>query len=153
MAKIKFLAVFPASRDKLWRIFELHLNDTIKAIHPNVLSQRIVSEHNSEIVFERIIRSVGRTQRSEWKYKLEPPDKLRWEIIAGEGPFAKGSYIENTYKDIPEGTQITTDGEIILKGVPRFLQRWVLAWIFGRIDNEDLTYLRKHIPQEVLLHH
>ncbi len=149
MAKVKFVEVFPAPRDKLWEIFELHLNDTIKVIHPNILSQKIVSERNGEIIFERTIRSIGRTQKSEWKYKVEPPDKLRWDIIAGEGPFSKGSYIENTYSDVPEGTQITTDGDVTLQGVPGFLQGWILERVFGRIDNEDLSYLKKNMPQTV----
>ncbi len=145
MPKVKFIDVFPAPRDKVWKIFELHLDDTIKGIHPNILSQKIVSEYNGGIIFERTIRSIGRTQRSEWKYQVEPPHKLRWDVVAGEGPFANGSYVQNTYTDVPGGTQITTDGEVNLQGIPGFLQGWIVRRVLGRLDNEDLSYLQKNM--------
>ena len=124
-------------------------------IHPDILSSRIVSEEgevvykdlafSTTIQFEREWKLGGKPWKSTWEYTQSPPEKFRVELVAGEEPFALGSYWENTYREVSGGTLISTEGEIVLRRLkaPRVLQGWLIRRGLSRSDEEDLAFLRK----------
>ncbi len=132
--------------------------DEAAAIHPDILSQRVVSEEGeaeyrdltfkTTIVFERKWRLGGRPWTSTWQYTLSPPERFRIELLAGDEPLAVGSYWENTYSQVSGGTLISTEGDIVFKSlkVPRPLQRWALRRGMSQADKEDLAHLKRTNP-------
>ncbi|MFQ6012730.1 MAG: hypothetical protein ACE5LS_03690 [Thermoplasmata archaeon] len=154
MAKITMKGIFPAPIDKVWRVLHMH-RDEATAIHPDILSQRIVSEEGeaaykdltfkTTIVFEREWRFGGKPWMSTWQYTQSPPERLRIELLGGDEPFAVGSYWENTYSEVSRGTLILTKGEMIFRDLkaPKFLQGWAVRRGMSQADKEDLNYLRR----------
>ncbi len=144
MVRVDMEGLFPASRDKFWKLMDLHLDEVaVRAIHPGIVSQKILTRERGEATFEREWRLSGRTWKATWKYELAPPEKYRFDILSSEGPVGKGSFLENKYAEAPGGTLVSTHGEMILQGVPRFMQGIVVKRTLNRIDREDLNYLRK----------
>jgi hypothetical protein len=153
MVQVEMKGIFPAPRDKLWKLLRMHPY-TGTEIHPMIISQKILSEEG-DIVYKDLTYKAatileqeakgfrGKTWRFTAKAVCSPPEKWRAEVLASDGLIAKGSYWENTYTELPEGTLISTKGEITLKGVPRFLQRWIIRRFLNTLDKEDLDYLRK----------
>ena len=140
-------SVFPAAREKLWRVLELHTdNEVIRRIHPTVLSQKQLSKEGNRWVLERVMHTYGRTFNLTTRYEMAPMDLFRWEIIASTGPVTPGSYIENRFSDAGDATKLITRGEMTLKGVPGFMQRWLVGRTLGQADKEDLRYLVKSKP-------
>jgi hypothetical protein len=140
-------SVFPAAREKLWRVLELHTdNEVIGRIHPTVLSQKQVSKEGNRWVLERAMHTYGRTFNLTMRYEMAPMDFFRWEIIASTGPVTPGSYIENRFSHAGDATKLITRGEMTLKGLPGFMQRWFVGRTLGQADKEDLRYLVKSKP-------
>ncbi len=156
MVKIDVEDIFPAPRDKLWDLFQMHLDEaTIKKIHPEIVSDKTVSWEGSldrslagdrDWVVERVVKIMGKTSRMIWKYTISPPERLRFDIVESDGPLTKGSYVDSNYKEVPGGTLVSTRAEITLRGVPRFLQGWAARRLLNQIDRGDLNYLRKIQP-------
>jgi hypothetical protein len=124
MVKISEDSIFPAPREKLWKVLELHLNkDIIGKIHPSILSQNEISKEGNKIVLERVVRVFGRNINFKMKYDIVPMEKFRWEIIESNGGASPGSFVLNMYSDSDEGasTRISTTGEMATRGVPSFL--------------------------------
>ncbi len=146
MVKIEMGGIFPASREKLMKVLEMHFDDTlIGQIHPGV-TQRTLSREGWRATFVREWPLGRRVWMATWRCELSHPEKYRFEILASEGPIEKGFYLENTYAEQPEGTLISTRGEIDIRGVPRFLQTWFTERTLTRIDKQDLNYLRNVYP-------
>jgi hypothetical protein len=140
-------SVFPAAREKLWGVLELHTdNEVIGRIHPTVLSQKQVSKEGNRWVLERVMHTYGRTFNLTMRYEMAPMDFFRWEIIASTGPVTPGSYIESRFSDAGDATKLITRGEMTLKGLPGFMQRWFVGRTLGQADKEDLRYLVKSKP-------
>jgi hypothetical protein len=136
--------VFPASREQLWRVLKLHVvDDQIGKIHSNLLSQRQVRREGNRWVLERKMRLLGRNYTFTMAVDMAPPDLYRWEIVASDGLLGVGSYVENRYIDAGEGTKVSTTVDMMLKGVPGFLQSWMIKRNLSQADDEDLKYLRK----------
>ncbi len=139
--------IFPARREDLWKLLWMHLDGAkVTAIHPSILSQRLVEQKGQEYLVDRTIRVGGRSRESRWRVSLSPPEAFRWEIVGGEGPMATGSRIENRYIDDPRGTLISTTAEIKLQGAPRLFEGRIVRRALGRIDEEDLAYLQRIPP-------
>lgn len=136
-------SIFPATRDRLWKVLPLHVNDgIIGKIHPGILSQRLVNKEGNTWVVDRKVRSYGRTFNLTTKIEMSPMNSYRWEIIASSGFVAPGSYVENKYDEAKEGTIVRTEATFGLRGVPRFLQGWLIRRNLSRVDEQDLQYLR-----------
>ena len=138
-------SVFPAPRERLWRVLKLHVeDDQIGRIHPNFLFQRQVSREGNRWVLERKIRLLGRNYTTTWTVEMTPPETYRWEIVASDGLLVPGSYVENKYTEAEDGgTKVSSIVQMTLKGVPGFLQNWMIKRNLSRGDDEDLEYLRK----------
>ena len=123
---------------------------TIRAIHPWILSGRIVRDEGQtsfeEISFpnvrvvDREIRVAGRSLRTTWTYRIHPPDEFNYEIRGVDGSL---STFENTYREVPGGVRVSTAADISLRRVPRFLAGWIIRRFLTRADREDLAYLAR----------
>jgi hypothetical protein len=134
--------VLPVPRDRVWWLLNCHTDDTlIHQIHPLVLAQRTVSRSATEVVAERTIQVRKKVLPSTWKLTMSPPDLYRWEILEGEGPWAKGNFLENRYSEAPGGTLVRTIANLSVLGVPGFLQRRIIRGVFDTIDMEDQAFL------------
>jgi hypothetical protein len=154
MVKVEVKGIFPAPIDKVWRVLHMH-RDEATAIHPDILSQRIVGEEGevayqdltfkTTIVFEREWRLGGTPWTSTWQYTQSPPERFRAELLGGDEPFAVGSYWENTYREVSRGTLISTEADLVFRDfkVPRLLQGWGVRRAMSQADKEDLAYLRR----------
>jgi hypothetical protein len=144
MIKLSMESVFPASRENLWRVLKLHVeDDVIGRIHPRILSQQQISKDRNLWVLQRKAHSFGRSFGLKMRVEMAPPEMYRWEIIASDGGVAPGSYVENKYSEAGEGTIVSTKVEMTLKGVPGLLQKWIIDRGLSGADQEDLQYLRK----------
>lgn len=146
MARYSDEGVIPISRERLWQFLDLHTRaDSITLIHPGVVSQRIITQSESEVVVAREIEFRGTARPNTWKLTSHPPDSLRWEVLeAPQGPMQPGTWVENHYSDVPGGTRIVTEGEIAVVGVPRFLMSRIARSVMNRIDKQDRDYLRQN---------
>jgi hypothetical protein len=149
MARYVDEGVFPVSREALWNFLELHLrDDTISQIHKGVLRQETVSTAHDEHLMRRTIDARGTPRTVLWKITYHRPDRSGWEITeAPEGPFEPGSHVVNHYTEVPGGTQIRTEVDLRIRGVPGLFQKRVVRSVLRTIDDEDLAYLRAHPPQ------
>ncbi|HZY92706.1 MAG TPA: SRPBCC family protein [Thermoplasmata archaeon] len=137
-------SVFPAPRDRVWQLLAAHQDDaTIGRIHPLIRTQRTVSRTETGSVVERTIDARGKLYRSTWKLTYRAPEFSRWEVVTSEGPWAVGSYVENSYTDAPGGTRIQTHGDLRITVLPFFLpQRRFVRNVLESVDTEDRAFLR-----------
>lgn len=154
MVKVHVKGIFPAPIDRVWRLLHKH-RDEVTAIHPDILSQWIVSEEGEvayqemtfsrRITFDREWRIGGRHWKSTWQYTQSPPERFRVELLGGDKPFNVGSYWESTYSEVSRGTVISTEADIVFQDlkVPRWVQGWAVRRSMARSDKEDLDYLRR----------
>lgn len=137
--------VFPAPKDVVWKLLDAHLDDaTISVIHPLVRSQKTVRRTEEEIVFDRVIDVRGKLMDSRWKVTYHRPYSARWDIVGGKGPWAPGSYLENTYSDAPGGTSVRTRADMTISVLPFFMsQKRNVAKVLEGIDAQDMAFLRR----------
>ncbi|HKN06230.1 MAG TPA: hypothetical protein VJ021_01305 [Thermoplasmata archaeon] len=135
-----------APRDVVWRLLNDHLDDKkISTIHPLVQSQNTVSRTGSEIVVDRVIDVRRKMMKSRWKITYLPPERGRWEVVEGEGPWAVGSYVDVMYADVPGGTQVSARGNLTISVLPFFLsQKRTIARVLNDVHIEDLSFLNRY---------
>ncbi len=146
MPEFREESIFPFPSDQLWKLLRAHWEDdtTICRIHPLVRSQKTLSRSANEVVVERTIEARGQLLTSQWKFTFRPPEFLRYEIVAGEGPYAVGSFVEVHYSDAPNGTLQKTHFKGWITVLPFFLpQRVFVKRILTDIDKEDEAFLRR----------
>ncbi|MFY9716982.1 MAG: SRPBCC family protein [Thermoplasmata archaeon] len=135
----------PVTRERLWRLLDLHSQDAvISHIHPEVVSQETVSQKPGEYVVKRGVKVIRKVASANWKVTYQAPDRFRWDILDGNGPWSTGSYLSITYTDAPGGTRMITEGELTVVGLPGFLQNRIVRSALGRVDDEDLEFLSKN---------
>ena len=135
-------SVFPQPIDRLWTLLRAHLDaGTIGQIR----SQRTVQQVDGETtLLERGIDVRGKLMTSTWKVTYRPPGFSRWEVVASEGPWATGSFMENQYAPEGTGTRLRSRGELKISVLPFFLpQRSTIRKVFETIDTEDQAFLRE----------
>lgn len=154
MVTLNVKGIFPAPIDKVWSLLHRH-RDEATSIHPAILFQKVVGEEGevaygdltfaTTLVFEREWRLGGDSWMSTWQYTQSPPARFRVELLGGDEPFELGSYWESTYREVSQGTLISTEGDIAFRDlkVPRLLQRWAVRRSMSRADREDLAYLQR----------
>jgi len=135
-----------APRDVVWRLLNDHLDDKkILTIHPLIQSQTTVSRTASETVVDRVIDVRRKMMKSRWKIAYQPPDRARWEIVESDGPWAKGSYVDVSYAEVPGGTQVRARGDLTISVLPFFLsQKRTVARVQNDIHIEDLSFLNRY---------
>ncbi len=145
MAEYTDEGVFPLVRPALWKFLETHTDPAvISQIHPGILRQELVSRTGTEVIVDRILRARKKQLKSRWKLTSQVPSTQRWEIIGGDGPFAVGSWLSNTYSDAPGATLVRTQADITILGAPGFLQRRLVRSVLRDIDHQDLGFVERH---------
>ena len=136
--------LFPFPRERVWKLLEAHMDDArISTVHPLIQQQRTVSRDGDAVVVERHIDARGKTVTSQWRITQRAPDSYRWDIVAGNGPYSVGSWMENTYSEEAGSTRIRSRGELKVVVVPFFIpQRSVIRSVLNTIDAEDQKFLR-----------
>jgi hypothetical protein len=137
--------VFPAPKDAVWKLLLAHLDDAaIRQIHPQIVGQKTVSQDGTTTIVDRTIDVRGKQMTSRWKVTYRSPDSARWDIQSSEGPWATGSFLENTYSDAPGGTLIRSRGELKVSVLPFFIpQKGVIRKAFETIHSEDVAALAR----------
>lgn len=135
-----------APRRIIWRLLGDHLDDTkILTIHPLVQSQTTVSRTETEAVVDRVIDVRRNPMKSRWKYIFHPPEQARWEIVASEGPWTPGSYLDLRYEEVPGGTQVIAHGELSMTVLPLFLsQKRTVAQALTDLNVEDWAFINRY---------
>ncbi|HYK93028.1 MAG TPA: hypothetical protein VEY07_03175 [Thermoplasmata archaeon] len=134
---------FPASRSDVWRLLDAHLDDsTISKIHPLIQAQRTIATEGDSRTVQRTIDARGKMLASTWKITYRRPEWSRWEVVASDGPWAPGSYVETQYRDAGEATLLSTKGDLRISVLPFLIpQRGVIRRVMDDVDAEDRAYL------------
>ena len=154
MVDVEAEMIFPAPRDTLWNLLALHQEEAkIREIHPAILADRVV-DAGPDVVYrgltlasysihERKATSKRGEWRAVWRYQRSPPESLRIEILESEGILGAGTYWENRYAEVADGTLVQTTGRLALPDVQASKRASLADAILSRIDEEDLRYLKK----------
>ncbi len=102
MVKLTDEGLFPAPREKVWRLIEAHGTDP-QGVHPAMKSAKPLNKEGSMV--EQQWDMNGQTVRMVVKLTPAPPDKLTVEFI--EGPVT-GKMV-NTYTEVAGGTKVVTE--------------------------------------------
>ena len=154
MVDVKTKVIFPTSRDRLWQLLAWHQEEArLREIHPAILTDKVVEagpnlRHKdlalaSYSIHERTAASKRGDWQSIWRVDRNPPDILRIEIRESDGILGAGTYWENVYTEVGDGTLIETKGRLVLSGVPPSKRVSLADRILSRIDEEDLRYLKR----------
>jgi len=122
-----------------------------------MLSQRLLSSEGEVVykgltfwpsfVFEREWRYRGKVFKSDLRVDVSPPGKFREAFKDDHGLALKGSYWEDIYAEMPEGTSISTRADFTPSpelNIPGFLQGWGLKREMSRSDAEDFRYFKNN---------
>lgn len=129
---------------KLWTFLNLHTTPEIANIHTEIQAQERVGPPGREMTLKRTIDMRGKTVHSTWKVTSSPPWSSRWEVLEGTGPWAPGTYLENTYTEVAGGTRVRSVGDLKVVGVPFFLQKRIVGAVLDHISDQDVAYLKAH---------
>jgi len=135
-----------APREVVWKLLRDHLDERkVVEIHPLIRSQTTVSRTDAEAVLDRTIDVNRKPVRSRWKISFHPPGSARWELLESEGPWAKGSYLDLTYTELPWGTRVHARGDLSIAPRPFFLSaERAVAIALNDIHTEDVAFLRRY---------
>ncbi|MFQ6013803.1 MAG: hypothetical protein ACE5LS_09265 [Thermoplasmata archaeon] len=124
----------------------------LREIHPAILADKVVEAGPnlryrglalaSYSIHERTAASKRGDWQAIWRYDRDPPHTLRIEIRESGGILGAGTYWENAYTEVGDGTLIETKGRLVLSGVPPSKTASLADRILSRIDEEDLRYLK-----------
>ena len=122
MPKISFEKIVKADRN---RVFDIAANyeefeKTLPQYFPSI---RVRSRRDNVAVVEEHLRVAGKELVMMTKHVTTYPELHEVFVIGGD---AKGSHIIEKYESVPEGTKITVDADIKLKGVMK------IAGFFGK---------------------
>ena len=122
MPKIHFEKIVKAERN---RVFDVAANyeefeKTLPQYFPSI---RVRSQRDNVAVVEEHLRVAGKELVMMTKHVTTYPELHEVYVIGGD---AKGSKIIEKYEIVPEGTKITVDADIKLKGVMK------IAGLFGK---------------------
>lgn len=132
----------PVDLAKLWSFLDRHTTPEISRIHTEILAQDIVSASAQETVMKRTIDMRGKQVHSTWKITVARPTMTKWEILEGDGPWAPGSWLENTYTEVNGQVKVRSVGELKVVGVPFFLQKKVLHMVLDHVSEQDHSFLK-----------
>lgn len=120
--KIHFEKIVKANRNKVFDIAANYENfeKTLPEYFPSI---RIRSRRENVAVVEEHLRVAGKELIMMTKHVTTYPELHEVYVIGGD---AKGSKIIEKYETVPEGTKITVDADIKLKGLMK------VAGLFGR---------------------
>ena len=152
MVSLRTDGIIPLELPDVWRLLSLHMDEgTVRAIHPWVLSGRVVRDDGhasyggvtvpTTHIVDREIRIAGRRLRDTWTYTIAPPTTFKYEVRSVEGLV---STFTNKYREEASGTRVVTEANLDFGRVPRFIQRRIGGRLLDRADAEDLAYVRRY---------
>ncbi len=122
MSKIHFEKIVKAERS---RVFDIVANyeEFQKTLPEYFTSIRIRSSRDNVAVVEEHVRIFGKELVLMTKHVIQYPEIHEVFVIGGD---AKGSHIVEKYESVDDGTKITVDADIKLKGILK------IAGFFGK---------------------
>ncbi len=117
MPKIHFEKIIKAERNKVFDI-ATNYEEFQKKIPEYFTSIRIRSVRDNVAVIEEHIKIAGKELVMMTKHVTKYPETHEIFVIGGD---AKGSHILEQYQSVTEGTKITVDADIKLKGVLKII--------------------------------
>ena len=112
MPKFNFEKIIKADRDKVFQI-AANFEDFQKTLPKYFPSIRVRSTRDNVAVVEEHVRIAGRELVMMTKHVTKYPELHEVFVIGGD---AKGSHIVERYESIKEGTKITVEADLKLKG-------------------------------------
>ncbi len=135
MTRINFEKIVKAERDKIFKIVTDY-EKLQKTIPKYFTSIRIISSRDNVTVIEEHLNLAGYELVMMTKHVTKSPEIHEVFVIGGD---AKGSHIVEKYEKIPEGTKITVDVDLKLRGPLRIVAYFGKSKItkgFSRIMDE-----------------
>lgn len=126
--------LFPAPREKVWRLIEAHGTDP-QGIHPALKSVRPLDKEGSTV--EQNWEMNGRMVKMVVKLEPSPPDKLILDFL--EGPVI-GKMV-NTYTEVPGGTKVVTECDMKSQVMDEKQVEATVKQILNDGFNDDVRYL------------
>jgi uncharacterized membrane protein len=102
-------------------------------------SVKLTGRAGNSATYDTVAEAEGRKLKSVTKITPEPNEKITAETVDGDG---KGTLLTFTFSRIPEGTQVTLAGEIVLPGFAKMLG----GLVKGRIESgmrDELAIVKK----------
>jgi uncharacterized membrane protein len=102
-------------------------------------SVKLVKRNGNSATYETVSEAEGRRMSSVTRFTGQPSERLDAETVDGDGKGTKMSFI---LTDVPEGTRVTLQGEIVLPAFAKLLG----GIVKGRIESgmkEELGTIKK----------
>ena len=135
MTRINFEKIVKAERDKIFKIVTDY--EKLQKIIPQYfISIRVISSRDNVTVIEEHLNLAGYELVMMTKHVIKFPEIHEVFVIGGD---VKGSHIVEKYEKIPEGTKITVDVDLKLRGPLRIVAYFAKSKItkgFSRIMDE-----------------
>ncbi len=138
MVRIVDDGIFPAPREKIWRLNAAHAADMAK-IHTSVKSVKSVRKEGNSDVMDLERELAGQRFRQVLKFTANPPDTLTVEFL--EGPI--GGKMVNTYSNDPQGTKVVCVCDVTSGTMNDEQLKSTILQFLDMVYNEDLQYLGK----------
>jgi uncharacterized membrane protein len=106
-------------------------------------SVKVLERDSNSVTYETVAEAEGRKMNSVTKIIAQPSQRLDAETIDGDG---KGTRMSFILTGLPDGTQLTLQGEIVLPGFAKLLG----SIVKGRIESgmkEELRIIKKALEQ------
>jgi hypothetical protein len=138
MVKVIDDGLFPASREKVWRLIQAHQTD-IYNIHPSVKSVKPLRKEGDSDVVEQEWDMNGQRSKVVAKFTANPPDRLTIEFL--EGPMT-GKMV-NTYTETSGGTKVVTECDMKSKFMDDKQLEGAVKQFLDNGFSDDVRYLNK----------
>lgn len=138
MVKVTDDGLFPAKREKVWKLIEAHSTDA-STIHPSLKSVKPLRKEGNSDVVEQEWEMSGQRAKMIAKFTANPPEQLTIEFL--DGPMT-GKMV-NTYTETPNGTNVVTHCDMQSKFMDEKQLEGAIKQFLNDGFNDDLRYLNK----------
>jgi hypothetical protein len=138
MVKVTDDGLFPASREKVWRLIQAH-NTDIYSIHPSVKSVKPLRKEGNSDVVEQEWDMNGQRVKIVVKFTANPPNNLTLDFL--EGPMT-GKMVNN-YTEVSGGTKVLTECDMKSKFMDEKQLEGAVKQFLNDGFNDDVRYLNK----------
>ncbi len=138
MVKVTDDGLFPAKREKVWKLIEAHSTDA-STIHPSLKSVKPLRKEGNSDVVEQEWEMSGQRAKIIAKFTANPPEQLTIEFL--EGPMT-GKMV-NTYTETPTGTKVVTQCDMQSKFMDEKQLEGAIKQFLNDGFNDDVRYLTK----------
>jgi polyketide cyclase/dehydrase/lipid transport protein len=138
MVKVTDDGLFPASREKVWRLIQAH-NTDISNIHPSVKSVKLLRKEGNSDVVEQERDMNGQRVKIAIKFTANPPNTLTLDFL--EGPMT-GKMV-NTYTEFSGGTKVVAECDMKSKFMDEKQLEGAVKQFLNDGFNDDVRYLSK----------